>query len=112
MARTALATQQITTAGLKPVYTAANVDGHSIDPAAILHVKNGSGSSINVTVQTPAQVDGLDVEELVVAIPAAEERLIGGLKPSTFARPSGPDAGRVYVDFSAVTTVTVAALGR
>lgn len=113
MPRTALAAQQITAAGVVPVYSAANVDGHSFanDGNTILHVKNGGASSINVTVQTPQQVAGLDVAENIVAVAAGAERMIGRLRPATFNRPSGAvDPNVVYVDFSAITSVTVAVL--
>lgn len=114
MARTNLAKQSVIRTGLTPVFTAANVDGHHIDGdgQTVLYVKNGGASSINVTAQTPQQEAGLDVAELVVAVPAGGERIIGRFPAATFNRPTGAaDAGKVYVDFSGVTSVTVAALG-
>ena len=113
MARTAIVAQQIAATGLNPSYEAANVDGNSFanDGNSILHVKNGSAGAINVTLQTPQTVAGLDVAEAVVAIPAGEERFIGALRPATFNRPVGAvDAGMVYVDYDDVTSVTVAVL--
>lgn len=106
MARTASAVQQIVRTGLTPAYSAANADGHSIanDGRVFQHIKNGSGSSINVTAQTPATVDGLAVAERVVAIPAGEERMIGPFQPGIYNQADGS----VYIDYSAVTTVTVA----
>lgn len=111
MARTVLAAQQVVATGLEPVYTAANADGHFFenDGNTILHVKNGGAGEIDVTIQTPATQAGLAVSEQVVVIPAGEERLIGNLAPATYNRPTGgADAGKVYVDFEAVTSVTVA----
>lgn len=113
MARTALAAQQVTDSGLNATYSAANVDGHSIpgDGDGILHVKNGSGSSINVTIQTPGNVGGNAVADRVVAVPAGGERFIGPFDATAYNRAIGDtDGGKVYVDFSAVTTVTVALL--
>lgn len=108
MARTDLAVQPVVVSGLAAVYTAANVDGHSIDnkPGMVLHVKNGSGVSINVTCQTPATVGSLAVAEDIVAVAAGAEKFIGPFDPGLFNQAGGD----VYVDFSAVTTVTVAAL--
>lgn len=105
MARTDLSTQRITRSGLDPSYTAANVDGHSIsnDGSVVLHVKNGDASAHTVTLVTPRKVDGLDVADLTVSVPAGGERIIGPFPPATFGRV-------VDVDFSAVTSVTVAAL--
>lgn len=110
MARTALATQTATEAGIIPSFTAANSEGHSIATGVMLYVKNGGGGSINVTIQTPATFRGKAVAETVVAVGAGVDKIIGGLDPASYKRPTAPDAGKVYVDFSGVTSVTVAAL--
>ena len=111
MARTALTVQDIVASGLNPVYSAANIDGHSIDNdnKAFLTVKNGGAGACEVTVQTPRQEDGLDLAERVVSVPAGEERDIGPFPPKSYNRTSGADVGSVYVDFDQVTSVTVAA---
>lgn len=112
MARTSVVTQQITRAGLNPTLTQPTVDGDVVDiGATFLYVDNASVASVNVTVQTPVTVDGLNVEELIVAVPAGQFRLIGPFPPRTFAQPTtSPDAGRAYVDYSAQTSVTRAVL--
>ena len=112
MARTALASQTIVDEGLTMTLSAANADGHYIDGGGdvFLVVLNGSGGSINVTVQTAATVSGLAVTDQVVAVAAGATKLIGPFPPATYDRASGAsDAGKVYVDFSAVTTVTCGA---
>lgn len=112
MARTVLAAQAISDAGLEPAYTAANADGHAIDAAAILHVKNGGGAAIDVTIVTGGTFAGKAIADTVVNVPAGEERFIGGLRADLYAQPAGAadSPGKVLVDFSDVTTVTVAAL--
>lgn len=110
MARTALATQEIPDTGLVPAYTAANVDGHSVETGVILHVKNGGAGSINVTAVTGGTLGGKAVADTVVAVPAGGDVMVGDLRPDLYAQPSGADAGKVLVDFSAVASVTVAAL--
>lgn len=67
-----------------------------------LIVNNGSGGSINVTIPTPASadVDGLAVPDRVVAVAAGKIAVI-----RDFASAVQAD-GKVYVDFSSVTTVT------
>lgn len=110
MARTALASQTATEAGIVPTFSAANAAGHSISPGAMLYVKNGGGGSINVTIQTPATFRGKDVAETVVAVGAGVDKIIGGLDRASYVRTSAPDKGTIYVDFSGVTSVTVAAL--
>lgn len=104
MPREDLTVQRVTRNGLDPVYAAANVDGHAIsnDGHVILHVKNAGTAAQTVTVVTPRTVDGLDVADLAVPVPAGGERLFGPFPPGTFGRVAD-------VDYSAVTSVTVAA---
>jgi hypothetical protein len=106
MARTEINYQQIARTGLEAVYTAAVADGAKFanDGRMFVDVVNGSASSINVTVQTPVTVDGLAVADLVVAVPAGESRKIGPFPPGYYNQTDG----MVYVDYSAVTDVTVA----
>lgn len=110
MARTALAVQEVTRAGLAPAYTAANLEGHSINNTGrmFLHVKNTSGSSITVTALFGKTIDGQDTATgRVVTVPATTgERMIGPFPTDDYNQPSGT----VHVNFSAVTTVTCAAI--
>jgi len=112
MARIAVTTQAVGRAGAATTYTGPNVDGDIVDIGRVaLHVKNGSGSPITVTVQTPVQIEGLDLAELTVSVPAAGERFIGPLPASVFAQPVGnANAGKALVDYSAVTSVTRAVI--
>lgn len=106
MARTAITAQKITSAGIAPAYEPANVAGNSYRLVAgrYLHVKNGSGASVTVTVPTPGLVDGLAVADRTVAVPAAGERLIALGTTATYKQAGGV----AHVDYSAVTSVTVA----
>lgn len=113
MARTALTPVAAVDEGVVFALAAANVDGHRIPGGGnvLLVVNNGSGGSINVTVQTAATEDGLAVAEQIVAVGAGVQKVIGPFRPSTYDRASGAaDPGEVYVDFSAVTTVTCGAI--
>lgn len=103
MARTSVATQNITTDGLALATSEPTVDGDVIRAGNLaLYLENTSASAVTVTVQTPATVDGLDVDELVVSVAAGETKLVGPLPRATFGRPSeaSVDPGRVYVDYS------------
>lgn len=109
MARTVLAPIVSTRAGIAVPYTAANVDGHSIvnpGEGMMIHVKNGGASPINVTIKTAMKVDGRLVPDLVVAVPNASDRLIGPFQKEVYNQ----TGGTVNVDFSAITSVTVAAI--
>lgn len=109
MARVSVTTQDIVRAGVTSTLTAPTVDGDVIDCGRVfVEVDNGSGASVTVTVQATAMIDGLDVEDLAVVIPAGATKKLGPFNVSTFGRPStdGVDKGRAYVDYSSVTSVT------
>jgi len=82
--------------------------GHTIvnNGRTALIVKNGSAASINVTITPGGTAGGYVVTPVVVAIAAAEEGYIGSFP----AYPFNTTSGLVQVDFSAVVTVTVAAI--
>lgn len=108
MARDLPATQKIVPTGLAVNLTAPTANGDAIKPGQqAVWVHNGSASSINVTAQTPQKVEGLDVAENIVAVPAGTDRLVGPFPAGTYGRPSGgADPGMVYIDYSAVASVT------
>lgn len=113
MARTALVPVQAADEGVVFALSAANVDGHRIPGGGDVRlvVNNGSGGSINVTIQTAATEDGLAIADQVVAVGAGVQKVIGPFRPTTYDRASGAaDPGEVYVDFSAVTSVTCGAI--
>lgn len=110
MPRTSITGQRPTSAGLTPAYEPANVAGNMfrLAPGRVLHVKNGSGASVTVTIPTPAAadrlVDGLAVPDRAIAVAAGAERLIAlGTSPA-YKQPGGV----AHIDYSAVTSVTVA----
>ena len=107
MARTALTAAQIDEDGVVASLTAANADGHSVAfrDTLFLRVTNGSGSSITVTVQTPKTVSGLAVADRAITVAAGATTYINLGNAELYRQSSGV----VYVDFSAVTTVTVQA---
>ena len=101
-----LATQSITTAGITPTFAAAAGGGDKCLPGAgtYLHVKNGGGSPITVTLATPATVDGtLAVGDRAVVVANAAEAKIA--VPDTLYR--DPADGLASITYSGVTTVTV-----
>ena len=111
MARSALTVSKVISTGLaEPAKGAANVDGNSIpnpSGSAWIEILNGSASPINVTVQTSKAYKGRAVADDVVAVAAGATKRIGGnWDPEVYNQTDGS----VYVDYSAVTTVTVAAL--
>lgn len=111
MATTTLLTQAISRSGLDPAYTAANADGHTITNGGrmFIHVKNGDTSSKTITVTTPGEVDGLAIADRTVTIAAGEEAVIGPFPPAIYNTDPGV-TDKITVTFSAVTSVTIAAL--
>lgn len=113
MARTVVAPQAAGPAGSKLDYTAPTVDGDSVPPGCRVIVRNSSAAPITVTVQTGGTAAGgyaiADVGP--TSIPAGEDWIFGPFTPrETFVQPAGADAGRVLVDYSAVASVTRAAV--
>lgn len=110
MPRASQVTQVPAGGSILPVLTAPALspNGDVVDAGAHTYVvvDNASAASVNVTVTATATQDGLAVANLVVAVAAATRRLIGPLHARTFGQVSGVDAGRVYVDYSAVASVT------
>jgi hypothetical protein len=113
MARTDIsAVQAVTTAGITPTFDAANASGGQMfanNGRRILRVKNGSGSAVTVTVNIPATLDGVAPANggKQITVPATTGDMVIGPFPSTTYNQAD---GKVYVDFSAATSVTLAVL--
>lgn len=103
-----VATQALTTAGAAATYAAASAGGDRFTPGTrvFMHVKNGSASSINVTVTTPGTFDGLAIADRIIAVPASGERMFQ-LPADQYASPAD---GLGDVAWSASATVTFAVL--
>ena len=105
-----LAVQRVTAAGTAPTYAAAAAGGDTVDASSgevCLHVKNGGGAAITVTVADPGKTPAANPgTPTAVTVPAGGDRFIyvpiGTINPAT---------GLSAVSYSAVTSVTVAALG-
>lgn len=115
MTRVSVASQPVVKTGLVPAFTAPTSgvgNGDIIDTGrVVLVVNNAGGSSITVTALTPITVDGLNLEDLVVTVAAGAVEYLGPFSASTFGQPTGSaDAGRAYVEYSSVTSVTRAVL--
>lgn len=101
-----LASQQIAPAGIIPTLAAANSGGDAFVCGAnsFLHVKNGSGSSITVTLVTPNSDFGQAIADVTITVAAGAEKLVGPLYPAEFENDS---TGLGSITYSAATTVTV-----
>lgn len=116
MTEGSLTLQSIVAAGLVPTLVAATAtDGDAFpnNGNVFFLVKNGSGGSINVTIDayptgnTTPKPDGLTVTDRVIAVANGAEALIGPFPPSIYNRPAD---NKVKATCSVVTTVTIAAI--
>jgi hypothetical protein len=109
MARQSLDIQRIVIDGTEPTYTGAITDGHMIEwkERMFVHIFNDDTASKTITIPVPQTISGLSVEDKTVSIPASTDMLIGPfLERQTYRQ----DDGTVYIDYSATTLVTIAAL--
>lgn len=109
MARTVNTVQSASLTGVVPTFNAATAtDGNSFANSGntIIVVKNDSVASIDVTLPTPGTVDGVAISDPVVAVGASEQKVIGPFSPLVFNHTNGT----VWLDFSAVTSVTFAVI--
>lgn len=103
-----LTIQRPSLTGLDPTYAAADVAGDKFanDGSLRLVVKNASGGSVDVTVASPANCNQGVNHPVTVAVPAAEERIIGPFRRDRF----NDGDGNAAVTYTAVTSVTVAVI--
>jgi len=71
-----------------------------------LYVKNGGAGPTTLTVVTPGDVDGLGISDLAVPVTNGQERMIGPFPKELYNQPDGT----VHINFSDVSSVTVAAI--
>lgn len=111
MARVSLARQQLTDTGLTAAYSPAAAEGHSIENngRVVLHVCNGSEEDITITILSGYVRAGLKLEDRVVEVGAGKSVFIGPFATDIYNQSDG-GAGQIYVDYSAIEGVTVAAL--
>lgn len=107
-----LTPQPVTVTGLNPSYSAASGGGDTVRPGdkVFLHVKNGSGSAVTVTIvqAKPCNMSGSSpTHDRVVSVPASGERMIPTGPPAQFASQS---TGLASITYSSATSVTVAAV--
>lgn len=114
MAYTDLTTQIISKSGIVPTYAAATLtDGDKFRNTGkeFVHVVNAGGSPCLVTLVTPAQISGLDIEDKVVTVAAGTDQMLGTFEPGLYNQAAGAtDAGKTYVTYDQVTSVTVAVI--
>ena len=101
-----LATQSIAITGVVPAYSAASGGGDTFVPSdrTYLHVKNGGGSPITVTVVTPGEAaPGVAVADPSMSVSNGSEKIMGPFYSSVYQ----DSTGTASISYSAVTSVTI-----
>jgi hypothetical protein len=102
MARTDLAVQEPVVAGLNATYSTwatGSGNGRKINPAAVLHVKNGTAGVATLTIDTPGTPGGNPIADKTVTVPATSDRFFD-LSESVYRQSDG----KVYVDCDVAVT--------
>jgi hypothetical protein len=109
-----LTTQKIKEEGLNPTYSNADVAGDTFSNSGseLVHVKNGGTAAVTVTVPTQDTATSdpvwgkLTKADISVSVPAGDEAFIGVIPKRAFNN----STGKVNINYSAVTSVSVAVL--
>ncbi len=103
-----LGIQTIKTSGLKPVLTAATAGGDTFtnNGNTFIHVKNAGASAVTVTFKALRKCSQGGLHDVVVSVPAAEERQIGPFQPGVY----NDSTKKAKITYSAVASVTVGAI--
>ncbi len=107
-----LTVQSVASTGLEAIYVAAAGGGDTVRPdeRTFLHVRNGSGGDITVTLVcegTCSFGSSSPTHDRAVVVTAGEERMIPTGPVQRFADAT---TGLVSITYSGVTTLTVAAV--
>lgn len=108
--RSALTATQITTSGITETLAAANADGNKFynNGKRFIEVYNGYTATITATFVTPGTFMGLAIADKTVAVAASTTKYVGPFPGPLYNQLSGSDKGMVYVNYTGVTSVTVA----
>ncbi len=107
MARVTLIASVLAPGGVVFSPVAAETDGNAVknEGNQFFYIKNGSGGAVTITFQTPRTVDGIAIEEVTDSLGAGNEEMYGVFSTHVFNQSNG----EVWVDFSAVASVTIQA---
>lgn len=109
MADVTITPQACSVAGITPAYTAVSDAGDDFylinNGKTLLHVKNDSGASINVTLTGSQECDQGFTHDETIAVADGAEAIIGAAIMSRFNNTDG----NILINFSASTSVTYTA---
>ena len=96
--------------GVTDTLTAAiNGQKFSNNGKVFVEVDNAYTGTITATFVLPGTVDGQAIPDLAIPVGAGVTKFVGPFPPAFYNQPSGADQGKVYIEWSSVTSVTVGA---
>lgn len=100
----------ISDAGTTMTLAAASGDGHKFPNTGreFVVVTNDYTATVTLTIITGGQAGGIAIDDVDVSLSAGASKIVGPFNPAIFNQNSGSDAGRIYLDWSAAVTGTVA----
>lgn len=110
MADIVLARQTVGRSGVDVTYTTLtdSDDYYAANGSGVgLHIKNGGGSAATVTFDTTQTVDGLDLENPTLTVPANSDRFVGGFPASWEDVSTHPGSIKFSQDQAADVTAAV-----
>lgn len=113
MADVQIAAQSMSKAAVAPTFTTLNATDVFYIPnnvKTVLYFKNTNGSIATITFDVTQLVDGLEIADHAITVPATSgERVIGAL-PSKMTELTGTNAGKLKMTCSVATGCSVAVL--
>lgn len=73
-----------------------------------LYVANATGDTITLTIVTGGQFNGFEIDDVTVVIANSASKFIGPFDRSVFNQRVGSDTGKIYLNWNAAVTDTVA----
>lgn len=110
LTRGSLTATDLTPSGSTVSLSTANGDGHKFTNTnnEFVMVTNDYTATITMTIVTGGDIGGYDIDDVDVAVSASNSVLAGPFPTHIFNQTSGSDAGKVYLNWNATVTGTVA----
>lgn len=97
-------------AGTTMTLAAASGDGHKFPNTGreLVVVTNDYTATVTLTVVTGGTAGGIAISDVDISLTAGQSKIVGPFNTAIFNQPSGSDAGRIYLNWSAAVTGTAA----
>lgn len=105
MARETITPSQLVSGGVAFSPVAVQTDGNAFPNTGnqLFYIKNGNGSTIVVTIQTPLTIAGIALAEVTKSLLTTEEWVFGTFPTHIFNQSNG----EVWIDYDISASVTI-----